>query len=294
MSRNRPRGAIVTTTAIALITALTGCANPTRHDAGYYVDREDRPVATPQPKPTSHDESDLAKKLANPVASLISVPLQYNFDRGIGANDRGRQHRLNIQPVIPLEVSDEWNLISRTIVPVVSNHNEPEDETGLGDVLQSAFLSPAEPGPGGWIWGVGPAVLFPTATDETLGSERWGLGPTGVALRQSGHWTYGALANHLWDVGGDSDRDRINATFVQPFVIYTFPSATGIGVNSESTYDWRSDRWSIPINVFVNQVVHIGNQPIQLTAGVRYWADAPRNGPEGFGFRIVMTLLFPH
>jgi aryl-phospho-beta-D-glucosidase BglC (GH1 family) len=135
--------------------------------------------------------------------------------------------------------------------------------------------------------------LLPTATDELLGSEKWGLGPTGVVLTQRGPWTYGALANHIWSVGGESDRADISATFVQPFLSYTTKTATTFGLNTESTYDWKSNRWTVPINATVSQVLKLGNQLIQVGGGVRYWAKSPASGPEGWGYRVTLTFLFP-
>jgi hypothetical protein len=135
------------------------------------------------------DEADLAKKLANPVAALISVPMQLNYDSDFGADDEGSVLRLNVQPVIPITLNDDWNLISRTILPIVDQNDVPfsgVSEFGLGDTVQSFFFSPKAPTSGGWIWGAGPVLLLPTATDEVLGSEKWGIGPTAVVLKQQG------------------------------------------------------------------------------------------------------------
>jgi len=166
-------------------------------------------------------EVDLARDLSNPVAALISVPLQFNYDRGTGPSEDGRRYVLNIQPVVPFSITCEWNLISRTIMPVIAQKDAVPgggSQSGLGDIVQSLFLSPAKPTADGLIYGVGPAFLLPTATDSRLGTEQWAVGPTGVVLRQEGPWTVGVLANHLWSVAGDSDRASVNATFVQPFI----------------------------------------------------------------------------
>jgi hypothetical protein len=238
---------------------------------------------------------ELAKKLSNPVASLISVPLQFNHDENIGAAD-GRRSFVNVQPVIPISISQDWNLISRTIVPLIDQKDiagPSGSQSGVGDIVQSLFFSPKAPTASGLIWGAGPVLLLPTATDELLGSEKWGLGPTAVVLTQRGPWTYGALANHIWSVGGKSDRADISATFVQPFLSYTTKSATSFGLNTESTYDWKSNRWTVPINATVGQVLKLGNQLIQVGGGVRYWAQSPASGPEGWGYRIQLTFLFP-
>lgn len=239
--------------------------------------------------------AELAKKLANPVAALISVPLQYNYDEKFGAGDEGSKSVLNIQPVIPFSLGADWNLIIRTIVPLVDQHDIPgpgQDQSGLGDVVQSFFLSPKDP-VGGWILAVGPVGLYPTASNQVLGGEKWGVGPTVLALKQNGPVTYGFLANHIESVAGDDERDDISLTFLQPFVSYITKTKTTFGLNTESTYDWVNEEWAVPVNATVSQLLKIGPQIIQLTAGVRYWADAPEDGPEGFGFRASLTLLFP-
>lgn len=249
---------------------------------------------TPQELRT--EEAGLAKQLANPVASLISVPFQFNFDRGIGVEENIQRANLNIQPVVPFKLSANWNLISRTILPVVNYFGAAGSETdqlNFGDTVQSLFLSPAKPGPRGVIWGVGPVALLPTATGQRSGIHQWGLGPTGVALVQRGPWTVGALANHLWSVANNGSNANVNATFLQPFLSYTTANAWTISLNTESTYDWAAERWAVPLNLVVTKVTKVGNQLLSLGAGVRYWVDGPDSGPHGWGARLVATLLFP-
>jgi hypothetical protein len=239
--------------------------------------------------------AELAKKLSNPVAALISVPLQYNYDRGYGANDDGTKHFINVQPVIPFSLGADWNLISRTIVPLIAQQDIPTgtDKSGLGDIVQSLFFSPKAPTAGGLIWGVGPVLLLPTATDEVLGGKKWGAGPTAVALKQEGPWTIGFLGNHLWSFAGADDRADISATFMQPFLTYTTKSGTTLGLNTESTYDWNAEQWSVPINANVFQLFKVGSHIMQFGVGARYWAKSPEAGPEGWGARATLTLLFP-
>src|SRR5688572_22604741 len=238
---------------------------------------------------------ELAKKLSNPIASLISVPFQFNADFGVGPEDDGEAYTLNMQPVIPIHITDDWNLISRTILPVAGREDVfPLDDSvwGLSDTLQSLFFSPVEPGPGGLIWGVGPALLFPTATDERLGTEKWGAGPTAVALLQEGSWTVGTLANHIWSYAGEDDRDDVSQTFIQPFVAYALGDGQTIGLNSETTYDWEAEEWTVPVNLQYTKVFTIGRQPMSFQFGGRYYPEKPEDGPD-WGLRATITFLFP-
>jgi hypothetical protein len=242
----------------------------------------------------SSDQAELAKKLQNPVADLISVPLQNNWDFGIGPADAMR-YFVNIQPVIPVSLSTEWNLIIRTILPVIYAESPVpggDNKAGLGDTTQSFFLSPKAPTSGGWIWGVGPVFLYPTATDSALGSEKFGLGPTAVVLKQEHGWTYGMLFNHIWSVAGNGSRDNVSSTFMQPFLTYTTKKFTTFGINTETTYDWEHNQGTVPINWFVQQLLKIDKLPIAFQLGVRYYADKPEGGPD-WGLRFTTTLLFP-
>jgi hypothetical protein len=236
----------------------------------------------------------LARQLSNPVSSLISVPFQYNADFGYDADD-GVQQKLNIQPVIPTALNDRWNLISRVIVPVVYQDDviPNSSQFGLGDITPSFFFSPREPTASGWTWGVGPVFLLPTATDDLLGTEKWGAGPTLVALKQTeGGLTFGALVNHIWSFAGDDDRDDVSATFLQPFIAKQFPGARTLTFNLESTYDWEHAQWTVPLNVTYSKVLSVGGQRLSLAGGVRGYLDAPDGGPD-WGVRLVLTLLYP-
>lgn len=237
--------------------------------------------------------AELAQKLANPVANLISMPLQNNFDFGYGPAESMR-YLLNVQPVIPFSVSDDWNLITRTIVPIISQGSPVsggEDFGGFGEILQSFFLSPKEP-VGGWILAGGPVLGWNTASDERLGTGKWTLGPTVLALRQESGWTYGVLANHLWSIGGNDARADVSATFVQPFLSYTTKTQTTLAINTESSYDWENEQWTVPLNVTVAQLFKVGSQIMQFQFGPRVYVEKPDGGPE-WGLRAVLTLLFP-
>jgi len=239
------------------------------------------------------DADALAKQLSNPVAALISVPFQFNYDTGYD-ND-GEKWLLNIQPVIPIDLNEDWNLISRTILPLIDQKNvvNLDTQSGLGDTVQSFFLSPKKPTSSGWILGVGPVALLPTATDDLLGQEQWALGPTAVALKQTDSgWTYGALVNQLWSVGGDNDRAEVSAMFLQPFLTKGLGKGRTVSLNAESTYDWNGGQWSVPVNVGYSMVTKFGDQRVSLQGGARYYVEAPEGGPE-WGLRFALTLLFP-
>jgi hypothetical protein len=242
------------------------------------------------------DETALAMQLSNPVAALISVPLQLNYDQDIGPADDGDRWLLNAQPVIPFDLNDEWNLISRTILPLVSQSDifpGAGSQDGIGDVVQSVFFSPKAPTSSGWIWGAGPVLLLPTGSDDLLTTDQWGAGPTVVLLKQSNGWTRGVLANHLWSFAGDDDRADVNATFLQPFLTYTTPTQWTFGLNTESTYDWEAEQWSVPVNASASRLLRIGTQLVSVGGGLRYWLDSPDSGAEGLGARITVTFLFP-
>lgn len=247
--------------------------------------------------PSGSDDSTsaVAEQLQNPVAALISVPLQNNYDIGLGPNHGGEKYTLNIQPVIPIALNKDWLMISRTILPVIYQQNlngSPGGRYGFGDTTQSLFFSPTAPQPGGIIWGAGPAFLIPTGTAGVFGSEQVGAGPTLVVLRQDHGWTYGVLTNHIWGFAGNDARPDVDATFIQPFLSYTTKSAFTANIDMESTYDWNAEQWTIPINLQFSQVVKLGSQLMSIGIGGRSYVQRPAGGPD-WGVRLTVTFLFP-
>lgn len=241
-------------------------------------------------------DADLAQELANPLADLMSIPIQMNYDRNIGVRDEGSKLQTNVQPVVPISLGPDWNVITRTIVPIIWQDDiypGAGSQFGLGDINLSLFFSPRKPTAGGLIWGAGPVLLLPTATDSLLGSDKWGAGPAGVALTARGPWTLGGLANHVWSYAGDKYRPEISNTFLQPFAAYTWSSALTLSVQSESTYNWKSEKWSVPLNVSLAKLTRWGKLPVSLQAGIGYWLTAPDTGPEGWRFRLQATFVLP-
>jgi len=249
----------------------------------------------PALKAAAESDEEIVKKSLNPVADMISFPMQFNQDHGIGTTDDARRTWINLQPIIPAELNKDTNCVIRTIIPIIkADSPDPggETESGMGDILQSFFISPQDPG-NGWIMGFGPAFLYPSARNNALGSDKWCAGPTGVLLRQESGFTYGLLFNHLWSFAGNDNRENVSATFLQPFLGYTTKTYTTLMVNTESTYDWKNSQWTVPVNIMLNQMLKIGaGQPISLQLGYRTYTEAPEYGPD-WGLRFAMTFLFP-
>jgi hypothetical protein len=283
---------IVTALACAFVTSTARAQNTSAFNSQITLAPADATSSGGDGDDAKNEEAELAKKLQNPVASLISVPIQNNWDFGIGPAD-AMKYTANIQPVVPVSISQDWNLIIRTIMPVIYAESPVKggaDHSGLGDITQSFFLSPKDT-VGGWVLGAGPVALWPTATDRALGSGQWGAGPTIVALRQEHGFTYGILANQIWSYAGWGSQN-VNASFVQPFISYTTKTYTTFAINTESTRDWQSEQWSVPMNFMVQQLVKIGKQPIAFQIGYRYYVDGPNGGPN-WGLRFAVTFLFP-
>jgi hypothetical protein len=264
----------------------------------------------PEVEAETDEATKLAKQLSNPISSLISVPFQANEDFGYGPSHNGYKFTLNIQPVIPISISKDWNLILRTIVPIVSQHDlfyvenvprslgltQNRSQDGLSDTTQSFFFSPKKPGPFGLIWGVGPALLYPTGTHPFLGTGTFSIGPTVVVLEQVGGWTVGALMNQLWSVYTEDHRKTFSQLFLQPFIAYTLKTHTTFTISSEASANWNNTpgdaKWTVPLVFSISQILKVGKQPISVQVGGKYYADSPRYGPD-WGVRLSATLLYP-
>jgi len=240
--------------------------------------------------------ADLAQELTNPVADLVTLPIQLNYDGGIGALDDGDRWQANVQPVIPFDVSEDWNLITRTIMPVIWQDDVfpgTGSQFGLGDINLTLFMSPKQPTAGGLTWGVGPVFVLPTATDSLLGGKKWGAGPSVIALKMQNSWTYGVLANRVWSVAGSDSRPDINNTFMQPFAAYTWPSAWTVSVQSETSYNWDTKNWAVPANVAVSKLVMFGKLPVSLQAGAGYWFESPAGAADDWRLRFQANFVLP-
>jgi hypothetical protein len=242
-------------------------------------------------------DSDLAKQLSNPVADLVSVPFQANWNFGVGPGpDDDTQFLMNFQPVMPFALNKNWNLIARVIVPYLGQPpltTGGSGASGFSDILASGFFSPSQPKH--FIWGIGPALQLPVPTEPTLGTGKWSIGPTFVILKQTGHWTYGVLVNQLWSFAGDDSRPSVNQMYVQPFGAYTTDKATTYQLSSETTATWNqpsSNTWTVPLIAQVTQLLRLGRRPVSVGAGAGYYVESPDGGPN-WKFRVLVTLIFP-
>jgi hypothetical protein len=250
-----------------------------------------QPEKPPSPAP-ANEAAELAKKLANPIASLISVPFQNNTYYGIGPY-KGTQNVMFFQPVVPIKLNEHLNLITRYIFPIITQYNvvgQNSSQSGLGDATISAFLSPSNT-KNGLTWGAGPAFLVPTATDTYLGTGKFGIGPTAVILKQENGFTYGALANQIWSVAGAGDRLPVSQLFMQPFFTYNWKSGAGIGLVGTLTEDWENKTFASTITMPFTGITKFGKQIVQLAVGPQLPISGPAKGT--FGWRAQLTLIFP-
>lgn len=243
----------------------------------------------------AESNAELAKAAQNPVANMISLPLQNNTNFGIGPDDE-TQNMLNIQPVWPVSLNNDWNLITRTIVPVITQPGIFTNDgqiTGLGDITFTAFLSPAKSGK--ITWGVGPIFLLPTASDESLGTDKWGAGASVVVLAMPGKWVVGSLFSNVWSVGGSGNQD-INLFTWQYFINYNLPNSWYLTSAPILTANWEADsygdRWTIPFGGGGGKIFKIGKQPVNAQVSAYKNVQAPEFGPD-WQLRLQLQFLFP-
>lgn len=242
------------------------------------------------------DESDLAKQSQNPVADLISIPFQNNMNFGLEPNHR-TQNVLNIQPVIPLELTDDWNLITRTIMPVIKQpdlRTTSDDTWGIGDINTTLFFSPAKSE--GFICGLGPILQFPTGTDEVLRTRKWAAGPAGVGLLMKGPWVVGLLANNIWSYAGNTDRKDVSQFLTQYFINYNLPNAWYLTAAPIITANWEAEgkgnKWTVPVGGGFGKVFRIGKLP--FNGSVAAFANVVRpDGAPDWTLRLQLALLLP-
>jgi hypothetical protein len=240
------------------------------------------------------ESAELAKKLANPISDLVSVPFQFNWEQNVGPSELTR-FILNVQPVMPFEINADWNLITRVIMPLVSQptlFSGGEAAFGISDVTASFFLSPRTGT--GFTIGAGPVIVLPSTSEPTLGSGKWSVGPTVVSLRQQGPWTYGALWNQVWSFSGDASRADVNQMFVQPFLAYQATHTVTLTAQSEMTANWEADdqQWTVPINVIVSKLSSFGVFPASYQLGVGMFPVHPDVGPS-WKMRAAIVILLP-
>ena len=240
------------------------------------------------------EAAELAKKLANPISSLISVPFQNNTDYGIG-DLKGTRNTMNIQPVVPMSLSKDITLITRIIMPVITQYNITgvgEKQNGFSDFVLSGFLSPSVSN-NGFTWGAGPVFLLPVGSNEFLTGDKFGVGPTVVALKQTNGFTFGALVNQIWSVAGTDSKPDVNQLYMQLFFTYNWKTGAGLNLSVEDTENWQTNTSTFFLTPMISGVTSLGKQKVQLAVGPRINVAAPPGASSDWGWRAIATFLFP-
>lgn len=236
---------------------------------------------------------DIAKKLINPMSQLVSIPIQNNVDFGIGEIN-GTRNTTSIQPVIPVKLSEKWNLITRVVLPVVLQYNITgvgESQKGLSDTDISIFFNHNSKNKEGIIWGFGPVISAPTGTNTFLSTKKWSTGPSIVGVYDKNNWILGVMINQIWSFAGDKNRDDVNQMFVEPFASYQWDSGTSLSVIGEYTQDWKHDTNNMTLQASLGGITSIGKQKIQISFGPRITLFGPSSVRSNFG--ITGGLSFP-
>ena len=253
------------------------------------------PAASGQTAPASapHDVTALAKETQNPVGNVISIPFQFNFNGGGGLDDE-TLFTLNVQPVIPFKLTHGWNLIARTIIPI-SSAPKPDGSrySGVGDINQQFFFTPAAPG--AIIWGAGPVLSLPTSTAVPTNTGSWGAGVGGVVVKMAGPFVLGGLLSQVWPMADTGGEPEVNLFTLQPFLNVNFGAGYALGFAPVITANWDAEpgeRWTVPLGIGISRTTVFSGRPITLAAQYYHNVTRPEAGP-GNQLRLVMTLLFP-
>jgi hypothetical protein len=235
-------------------------------------------------------QEDLAQQLSNPLADLVTVPIQSNHDNGLGVNGDGQRTTINLQPVIPFNLDSGATIVTRTIIPLVRQKDvvPGTSQEGVGDISLSAWYSRSNES--GVTWGIGPTLLIPT--NSAVSGDTWGGGVTAIALKAAGNWTVGGLASQTWSLGKDPTK-KIDRTFLQPFVAYDAGQGWTLSASTEGLYDRVTNDWSVPVTLAVSKLTRVGKLPVSWQLGSGYWATSPQGGPEGWRVRLAATVVLP-
>jgi hypothetical protein len=253
-------------------------------------------------------QEEIAKATQNPLTAMYSVPIQNNTYFNAGPSSQTK-NVANFQPVIPIDFNDDWTLVTRTIMPLTYLPSDmakrpyigidDDSQFGIGDTTFTAFFTPKDPGDSGWLWGAGPVLYLPTATNDSLGTKKWGAGPAAVALKMDGKWVYGSLLMHVWSFAGAGQSqgiDKVNMTTIQPFVNYNLDDGWFVASVPLITANWEADsdnRWTVPVGLGVGKAMKFGSIPGTAQIHAYYNVVTPDNGGEDWQLRVKIQLLFP-
>lgn len=233
----------------------------------------------------------IAKNLANPISNMVAVPIQYNFDRGIGQDGAGNNQTVTLQPVVPINLSGGNNFIVRPIVSAaIQNNVDGFSGTGVGNIQLETFYTPKSDS--SFTWGIGPYLIAPSASGARFGSAQTGAGISAVGLTQSGPWTAGLLLVRSWAIAGSNENGTVNNLYYQPFISYRTKDSWTFGVDLESSFNYDVRRTASQITASVSKLVMIGDQPISFAFGPKYNVGSVPGGPEGWGARATVTFIF--
>jgi hypothetical protein len=297
LGKSVPRISMTGTKAVCFVMAAFLLSATSMLTAQAPVSSASKAESTVSPNPIApppNESAELAQKLTNPLAALISVPIQNWFDFNLGPTKDGFRYTIEAQPVYPVQISKNWNLLSRTTIPVTYQQNVygRTTQTGLSDSTESIFLSPVHTK--SIIWGAGPIFLVPTGTNGLLSTRKFAIGPTAVALKHKGHTNVGLLASHVWSVAGSDSHPPVSETYAQPFVAYTTTKAWTFAATSYDTYNWTAGRWTAIVNpIRISKLVKLGQQRLSVGGALRCTVTSPQYQPKGCGLEFTVTPVYP-